>query len=314
MNQIFLNILKGIAMGAANVVPGVSGGTIAFITGIFERLIHAIKSFFTRQTLMFLIKGHLRQWVRATDFWFLLQIATGILIALISLARLFDFLFHNYPVFIWSFFFGLVLASVFSISRNIDKWSIIIFFWYISGITAAVTLAMLTPASENQDTIYLFLCGVVASASMVLPGLSGSFVLVLMGNYELIMIRSVNELNLSVLIPVILGGFIGIVALSFILSWLFNRFKQQIISLLSGFILGSLLIIWPWKNIHYKVDKLTGEPLLNRSGEKIIEHYTWFLPSPDNQLILAILFIIAGALLVLGIEYIAHQHQKKINA
>lgn len=305
MRTFILNLIKGFAIGIANLIPGVSGGTIAFITGVFERLIFAIKNLFSKPAFLLLIKFKISQWVSKTDLLFLLQITLGVLISLFSLARAFAYLFDNYSVLIWSFFFGLVLASIFSISRTIERWNFTTVFIYIIGISIAITLALLSPASENQNTWYLFICGIVAAASTILPGLSGSFVLVLMGNYELIMIRSINELNFTILLPVVIGGIIGIISLSYLLTWLFNRFKNYIISFLSGFILGSLLIIWPWKTIHYKIDPISEQPLISNSGKLIIEKYSWHLPPINHNFIYAIFFILLGISLVLFIDYLA---------
>ncbi|MEA3505278.1 MAG: DUF368 domain-containing protein, partial [Bacteroidota bacterium] len=211
--------LKGIALGSANVIPGVSGGTIALITGIFERLINAIKSF-NLTAIKFLLKGKIKDFVKHTDLYFLLAVFSGVGVAIISLAKIFGFLFENYPIFIWSFFFGLILASVFFVGKRIEKWNIAVFISLIVGAVAAFTLSFLSPATENSSFVYLIICGVVAIISMILPGLSGSFVLILMGNYQLVMIDSINNLDFKILIPVVVGAGVGLLAFSYILSWI----------------------------------------------------------------------------------------------
>jgi putative membrane protein len=278
-----INILKGVAMGAANVIPGVSGGTIALITGIFERLINSIKSF-NLKALKLLFSGKIKEFANHTDLYFIISILIGIFIAIISVARLFDYLFTEYPVYIWSFFFGLILASVFFVGKTISKWNLSVIISFLIGSAIALTFTFLTPASENQSFAYLMICGAVAACSMILPGLSGSFVLILMGNYQLIAIDAINNVKLNILFPVILGAGFGILAFSHLLSWLYKKFKNQTIGLLSGFILGSLGIIWPWKN---EVFEIFGDKL------KVVG-YDFYLPQMNLEFFIAFALIIAG--------------------
>ena len=303
MKEYFTLVLKGIAMGAANVIPGVSGGTLALITGIFERLINAIKSFdITAAKLLFSFK--LKDFAKHIDLYFLLSVFGGIAVAIISLAKLFDFLFTNYPVYIWSFFFGLVLASVYFVGKTVEKWNSAVITTFIIGVIFAIFISILNPASENNSTIYLVLCGVVAICSMILPGLSGSFVLILMGNYQLVMIDAVNDRNLGILIPVGIGAAGGLIVFSHILSWVFKKYRNQTISLLTGFILGSLSVLWPWQKAVYLLDN-AGEMLLKR-GEPIVSHYQKFLPEVFNmEVFLAILFAIIGIISIWLIEKVA---------
>ncbi|NOX46783.1 MAG: DUF368 domain-containing protein [Chlorobi bacterium] len=300
MKEYFTLVLKGIAMGAANVIPGVSGGTLALITGIFERLINAIKSFdITAVKLLFSFK--LKDFAKHIDLYFLLSVFGGIAIAIISLAKLFDFLFTNYPVYIWSFFFGLVLASVYFVGKTVEKWNPAVITTFIIGVIFAILISILNPASENSSTIYLVLCGVVAICSMILPGLSGSFVLILMGNYQLVMIDAVNDRNLGILIPVGIGAAGGLIVFSHILSWVFKKYRNQTISLLTGFILGSLSVLWPWQEPVFLTDNL-GVPIL-KHGKKIVEHYQKTLPEAfDTTVLLAILFAITGIVSIWLIE------------
>jgi len=303
-------ILKGIGMGAANVIPGVSGGTIALITGIFERLINAIKSFDLKAFKM-IFKGQFKDFAKHVDLYFLLAVFFGVGLAIISLARLFEFLFANYPVYIWSYFFGLILASVFFVGRTVSKWSLSVIIIFIVGTGLAVMLSLLKPAVENDNLIYLFVCGIVAACSMILPGISGSFVLVLMGNYQLVMINAVNQLNLAVLAPVVVGAGFGLIAFSYVLSWIFKKYRDHTIAVLTGFIFGSLGIIWPWKNNIYQVDT-AGNLILDRKGEKIVSGYDWFLPeSLSNELVVAIIIIVLGILSIWITEYLAGKKESK---
>lgn len=303
-------ILKGMGMGAANVIPGVSGGTIALITGIFERLINAIKSF-DLKAIKLVFKGQLKDFAKHVDLYFLLAVFFGVGLAIISLARLFEFLFVHYPVFIWSYFFGLILASVFFVGRTVSKWSLSVIIIFIVGTALAVLLSLLKPAVENDNLIYLFACGIVAACSMILPGISGSFVLVLMGNYQLVMINAVNQLNLAVLAPVVVGAAFGLIAFSYILSWIFKKYRDHTISVLTGFIFGSLGIIWPWKNNIYQVD-VAGNLILDRKGEKIVTGYDWFFPdSLSNEVVVAIIIIVLGILSIWITEYFAGKQATK---
>ncbi|MDA3912119.1 MAG: DUF368 domain-containing protein [Bacteroidales bacterium] len=299
IKQALVWMLKGAAMGAANVIPGVSGGTIALITGIFERIINAIKHF-DIQALKFLSKGRFKDFAKHVDLKFLLFIFLGTGLAIVSIARLFEFLFVNYPVFIWAFFFGLVLASVYFVAKRISKWNFASVLSFIIGTAAAVSISLLSPAGENTAIWYVFLCGVVAACSMILPGLSGSFVLILMGNYQL-MIDAVNRLRWDVLIPTALGAGVGILAFSWILSWVFKRFRDETIGLLSGFILGSLGILWPWKT-----------ELTEKFGDKLkTVGYDWYLPQLNFETLIAIGLIVIGIISIWAMEKYAGTIEEK---
>lgn len=292
-------------MGAANVVPGVSGGTIALITGIFERLINAIKSF-NLKALKLLFSFRIKEFASHVDLLFLVAVFCGIFIAIVTLARLLGFLFIHYPVFIWSFFFGLVLASVFFVSKRVSRWSASVIITFAIGASIAFFISFLNPAIENRNTMYLVLCGVVAMCSMILPGLSGSFVLILMGNYQLVMIDSVNNLDLTILVPTGIGMVGGVLAFSHLLSWVFKRFRDQTIALLTGFILGSLGVLWPWQRVVYLVDEFGNQVI--KKGEPVIFQYARYLPENINrEVILAFIFAIVGIVTIWAVEKLAGQ-------
>lgn len=309
MINYFTFFIKGIAMGAANVIPGVSGGTIALITGIFERLINAIKSFDTTAIKM-LFKGQIAAFIKHTDLLFLISIFAGVGIAIVSLARIFDFLFTNYPVYIWSFFFGLVLASVYFVGKTINQWNPAVVLSFIVGTAIAVAVTFMTPAVENNNFFYLMLCGVVAICSMILPGLSGSFVLILMGNYQLVAIHAINERDFNILLPVLIGMVVGLIAFSHFLSWLLKKYKEQTIALLTGFILGSLSILWPWKKEIYLT--LSSGELLLKDGLPKVERYMPILPEAfTTEVITAILLMLAGIATIWGVELLAKTKHEK---
>jgi putative membrane protein len=305
MKQYISFFIKGMAVGIANIIPGVSGGTIALITGIFERLIDAIKSF-DLQALKLLLKGDWSSFVKKTDFYFLVTLFAGVAAAIVSLAKLFDFLFHHYPVYIWAYFFGLVLASVYYVGKTVEKWSWSVILAFVIGTAVAVAVSVVNPAKENDSFLYLFLCGIVAVCSMILPGLSGSFVLILMGNYQLVAIEAINTMNFSVLIPVGLGAVVGLVAFSHVLSWVFKKYKDQTIAMLTGFILGSLSILWPWKEAQYLTDA-TGEFIM-KHGEKVVARYSVVFPETiDTTVVLGFVFMIIGYLTIVMVEKTARQ-------
>ena len=286
--------LKGAAMGAANVIPGVSGGTIALVTGVFERLINAIKSI-DGQAFRLLFTGRIHELMLHVDLVFLIALFAGVGTAIISLAKVLKFLFEYYPVHIWSFFFGLVLASIFFVGRTVKKWSAAPAISFLVGTAIAVMISVMSPASENSALYYLVLCGVVGVCSMILPGLSGSFVLVLMGNYQLVMINAVSDFNLAVLIPVGIGAVVGLIAFSHLLSWVLKKFPDQTIAILTGFITGSLGILWPWKTA---ITKIFGEKV------KTIG-YDWHLPQLNGEFASAVIVFLLGVAAIVLTEWLA---------
>ncbi len=286
-------------MGAANVIPGVSGGTIALITGIYERLINAIKSF-DGTALKLFFKFRWQQLAQHIDLYFLFSVGLGIIAAILSLAKLFAFLFREYPVYIWAYFFGLVLASIYFVGKNVKKWHKSTFLSFISGTLIAVAVTILHPAVENDNPLYLFINGIIAIISMILPGLSGSFVLILLGNYQLVAIDAINHFNLKILIPFAGGAIAGLIGFSHILSWLFKRYRYQTIALLTGFILGSLNILWPWKKAVYLVHN--GQ-IVMKHGKPVVSYYKQILPNHlDGNFWLAVLLIITGIVSIVWIE------------
>lgn len=295
-------------MGAANVIPGVSGGTIAFITNIYEDLINALKSFDIR-AIGLLMRLKFKDFSEHVNLPFLLVLFSGIFISIISLGKLLSFLFDNHPIYVWAFFFGLILASVYFVGKTISKWNPGTITTVVIGVAIAVIITYLNPAGRNENAFYLFVCGIVAMASMLLPGLSGSFVLILMGNYQLIFLEAVPDFNLVILLPVVLGSIAGFIILSRIIAFLLKKFRNGTIGLLTGFILGSLLIIWPWKTPEYLMDEM-GE-IIVRKGKMIIEGYNWYLPQFQNiETWVSVLFIVFGILLVIYIESFAQKSTK----
>ncbi|MBO7571489.1 MAG: DUF368 domain-containing protein [Bacteroidales bacterium] len=300
MKNFIVNTLKGVAMGVANVIAGVSGGTIALIVGIFERLINSLKSFnFTAIKLLF--TGKFKEFAKHTDFVFLFEVLLGIAVAMISVAKLFKYLFENYPTYIWALFFGLLIASIFYVGKTIKKWNLWVIVAFIIGIGVSLLIAFGTTAQENDNFFYLVLCGAIGSSGMILPGISGSYILVLMGDYSLV-INAIDMLTknpmeaMKVIAPVMIGVVVGIIAFAHVLAWIFKHYHDMTISLLTGFIVGSLPIIWPWK--------IYENGALPMAKDNI-------LPEMNAEFFIAVAIIILGAGLIIATETIASRMKSK---
>jgi len=310
--NFFVNFSKGIAMGIANVIPGVSGGTIALITNIFERLINSLKSFDVK-AIKLLFGGKWREFVEYTDFYFLLSVLAGVGFGIISFAKLLTFLFEKYPIFVWAFFLGLIAASVYFVAKTVQKWTLSVIISFVVGTAFAIFITLLNPAKENDNFVYLLIAGTVAICSMILPGISGSYVLVLMGVYT-IALKAVDDLNLSVLVPIAIGCVVGLLAFSHFLSWLFKKYKDQTLGVLAGFILGSVSILWPWKHI---LDASGNQLPINKFGEILQKGvdlktvtYKYFLPEFDLWFVIAVLLAVAGFFTIWFMEHFAAKKQE----
>ena len=291
--------LKGMAMGAADVVPGVSGGTIAFISGIYEELLNSISSF--KFSLINVLKheGIKVVWKKINGS-FLLALFIGICFSVLSLAKLIENLLENHPILIWSFFFGLVLASIIYIAKQIKLWNIKCYLYLIFGLIFAYYITTLNPViTQNSSPWFLFLAGMIAICAMILPGISGSFILVLLGAYKPIL-NAINTKDFFSIIILMAGAVLGLLTFSRVLKWLFSTYKNYTLALLIGFIAGSLNKIWPWK-----------ETISWRTNSKGIEvPFTTTSVSPfsfdgDSKLLMAGLLAIIGFGLILLLEKLA---------
>ena len=302
-----LSVVKGYVIGAANVVPGVSGGTMAYLLGIYERLLNAIKAC-KPENIKLLLKLQFKEFALKTDLLFLACIFLGVALSFITLAKLLSWGFENHPLHVWSIFFGLILASIPSLLKSVKKWTPGCIALSLLGLFSAGSMAFLTPANESSNFFYLMICGVVAAASMIIPGLSGSFVLLLMGNYKLIMLDSVSALadgDLSafkVLFPVMIGAGLGIILLAKLLSWLFKTYHDLALSLIGGFVAGSLAVIWPWKDaVVQTFTKPDGE-----IKEEITGFENWRLPDLSSSMDwIALAFCALGIILLFATEKLA---------
>lgn len=303
IKKYLLVFLKGTGMGAADVVPGVSGGTIAFITGIYEELINSIKSI-DLQAIKFFFTG---KWI---SFWkhingnFLLSVFLGIAAAVISLAKVLEHLLETQPVLIWSFFFGLILISSFVVAQKIKKWDYAKVVSLVAGIGVAFYITSVTPAETTDAAWFIFLSGVLASCAMILPGISGSFILLLLGKYQFAL-NAVNEVNIPDLLILGAGAVTGLLSLSRVLSWLFRKYHDMTVALLAGFMIGSLNKIWPWKQtVESVIIEGVEKPLIQKNILPSFSH-------PEDQLGWAILIMIAGIGVILLFEYFFKQKETK---
>ena len=293
LDYVFIT-LKGMAMGAADVVPGVSGGTIAFISGIYEELITSINN------INFSLIGVLRKegikavWNKINGN-FLVALFVGIFISVLSLAKFLSWLLENKPVLLWSFFFGLVVASIFFVGKEITRWNPGTVLILLVGAALAFFITQL-PVSENTDSLpYLFMSGALAICAMILPGISGAFILVLLGSYKTIL-DSVHERDLKIILTVGIGALFGLLSFARLLKWMFNHYKNLTLALLTGFIIGSLNKIWPWKKV--LETKTFGDKTIVVADKNV---FPWAFEG-DNQLMLAILLAIIGFSLIFMLE------------
>ncbi len=299
--------LKGMGMGAADVVPGVSGGTIAFITEIYEELVNSIKSINVQALKDLFSKGVGAFW-RQINGNFLLAVFLGILISIFSLARLLEHLLQTYPILVWSFFFGLIVASAIYVARKITHWSINKVIGIIVGIAVAYMITELTPAQTPEATWFIFISGALAICAMILPGISGAFILLLLGKYQFV-IGAVGNLNVSVLGILVLGALVGIISFSNLLSWLLRKYHDVTIAVLAGFMVGSLNKVWPWKKTVSTFVDRHGEiqPLVEKN---ILPSEFAVHTSQDPLLLQAVIVAVAGFALIFIIEGITQSKSK----
>lgn len=325
-----LLILKGLAMGAANKVPGVSGGIVAFVAGFYEEFIYSLQKV-NGKAFKLLISGRFRSLYQYVNGKFLLLLIFGMLISYFSVSKLLDYLIINYELHVWAWFFGMIIGSIYYISKDFDNWDRNSILFAVAGIAVGVAISFLEPAKENDNLWFVFFCGMISVSGMTLPGLSGSFILILIGNYVLLLVDSVNALYdtfadllmldfsflndaervrmLKVLVVFALGSLAGLVTLSHLLGFVLKFYKKQTFAVIIGFITGSLGTVWPWKEKVFKKDA-TGSILLDREGNKIIDNYNRYWPTFDTyETWLAIIFIIIGIFIVLGLAWYENRNK-----
>ena len=329
-DKLFL-IIKGLGMGAANKVPGISGGVVAFVAGFYEEFIYSLQKINVK-ALKFLINGRFKSFFQYINGRFLSLLFLGMIVSYFSISKLLDFLIVNYELFVWSVFFGMIIGSIYYLNKDFKEWNTPTLFSLILGISIGVGISFLDPAKENDNLWFVFFCGIISVSGMTLPGLSGSFILILLGNYVLLLVDSVNALYdsmidilsgnfnavvepfrlkmIKVLAVFTLGSVTGLVSFSHILNFVLKRYKAITISMLMGFIVGSLGVVWPWKKTIYKLSE-SGDLLFDGNSKKIVENYERFLPELNLETFVAAFFIIVGICLVLFLEWYGHKTRKK---
>ena len=295
---------RGIAMGAADVVPGVSGGTIAFITGIYQELLDSLSRIGPHTVTTLFKEGVAATW-RQINGTFLLALFSGILISIFSLAKVISYLLANYPIVVWSFFFGLILASVVPIARRVPNWTWQCWLALLLGVALAVLVSEMRPTEIVATPYTLFFSGAVAICAMILPGISGSFILLMIGIYPQV-IAAVHQLQLSALVWFGAGAACGLLLFSRLLSWLMHRFPSVTLSFLVGILLGSLKIVWPWKLAAEGVE-ITGEKLAPMLSNVLPAHFAAATGQPAFM-VAAIAAAVSAVLLVLSIEWLHWRH------
>ena len=332
IDKVFL-ILKGLGMGAANKVPGVSGGVVAFVAGFYEEFIYSLQKI-NGKAFRLLINGRFISFFRYINGRFLSLLFLGMIISYFSVSKILDYLITHFELYVWSIFFGMIIGSIYYINKDFKEWNYKTITALFIGIVIGVSISFLDPAKENDNLWFVFFCGMISVSGMTLPGFSGSFILILIGNYVLLLVDSVNALSrtiyeifggnfsfidnpervrmLKVLSVFTLGSFAGLVTFSHVLNYILKHYKSITFSSILGFIIGSLGVVWPWKETIYKLN-LDGSPTLDSSGAKIIENFKRYLPELNQETYFAILFILIGIGIVLFLEFYG-QKTRKIDA
>ena len=295
-----LLMLKGLCMGAADTVPGVSGGTIALITGIYEDLLTAIKSANAKMIgslLRFDLKGALGE----LHIRFIFSLFLGIGIAVLSLARLMSYLLAHHAMLTWSLFFGLIIASIWVVGKQVEKWTAGTVASFLAGAGAAFVIVNLMPASTPEDLWFIFVSGLLAICAMILPGLSGAFILLILGKYEFIIATLKNPFlfeNIQIIIVFLSGCVIGLAGFARFLKLLLMKYHHLTLAFLTGLMVGSMRKIWPWKE--------TLETAMIHGKLRVLKERNIWPEAIDSELVFAVCLIIAGVLAVLALERLSH--------
>ena len=314
---------KGIIMGAANKVPGVSGGTVSFVLGFYEELIYSFQKF-NLKAFKLILNGRFKSFLKYTNFQFICIIILGSVFSYFSVSLILDFFLKNFELYVWSWFFGMIIGSLYYIAKDFGDWSFKKIIFVIIGILIGLGISFLTPAKENDNLWFVFICGIIGVSGMTLPGLSGSFILILLGNYVLLLVDSVNVLSgvikdilsfnfdffkdpLKIYYLKIIGVFtagsaFGLVSLSHVLCYVLKRWHQLVTAIIIGFIAGSLGIVWPWKEKIFKIENQ--KLILDQQGNQVIENYQRYFPEiNDLTTWFAIFYIFLGISLILVIDF-----------
>ncbi|MCB0471829.1 MAG: DUF368 domain-containing protein [Flavobacteriaceae bacterium] len=329
----FFLFIKGLTMGAANKVPGVSGGIVAFVAGFYEELIYSLQKI-NGKAFKLLFNGRFQSFYKYTNAQFLILIFSGSIFSYFSVSLALDYLLRTYELYVWSAFFGMIIGSIYYVSKQFNDWRAVNVIGMVAGVAGGIFISFLSPAKENDNLWFVFFCGIIGVSGMTLPGLSGSFILILLGNYVLLLVDSVNMLYrtitdmfsgnfefirdalriryLKIIATFSLGSGFGLVFTSQLLGYVLKHWHQLVTAIIIGFISGSLGIVWPWKEKVFKTEN--GLILFDSDGNEIIQNYRRFWPDFTlKETWLAMLFIVFGIVLIVVIErYAAVRNAGKV--
>ncbi|MDO6819638.1 DUF368 domain-containing protein [Zobellia sp. 1_MG-2023] len=323
LDKFFL-VIKGLCMGAANKVPGVSGGIVAFVGGFYEEFIYSLQKI-NRKAFKLLLNGRFKSFFRYINGTFLSLLIFGMLVSYFSVSKLLDYFLEQKELFVWAAFFGMILGSIYYISKDFEHWNKKTITAGIIGLIVGISISFLNPAKENDNLFFIFVCGIISVSGMTLPGLSGSFILILLGNYVLLLVDSVNALydtfaevlqgdysftsnkerldTLIILAVFTAGSATGLVSLSHLLTYVLKNYKHITTAVIIGFITGSLGVVWPWKRTIFKTDA-SGELVLDSNGKEIISNYERFFPDlTTSETWWALFFVIFGIAILLVLDW-----------
>ncbi len=329
MDKFFL-FVKGLCMGAANKVPGVSGGIVAFVVGFYEEFIYSLQKV-NLKALKLLVNGRFSSFYRYVNGTFLSFLIAGMLFSYFSVSKLLDYFLEQKELYVWAAFFGMIIGSIYYIGKDFENWNKKTIPAGILGLVIGISISFLSPAKENDNLWFIFLCGMISVSGMTLPGLSGSFILILLGNYVLLLVDSVNSLydtmaellqgdfsfttnqkrleTLRILAVFTAGSAAGLVSLSHLLGYVLKHFKHLTTAVILGFITGSLGVVWPWKRTIF-MQAADGSPILDSNGDKIIINYQRYLPDMSlSETWWAVLLVGMGVLVLLGLDWYGKNRQ-----
>ena len=319
-----LLFIKGLAMGAANKVPGVSGGIVAFVVGFYEEFIYSLRRI-NAKSFSLLLGGRFRSFYQYVNGPFLSILILGMLFSYFSVSKILDYFLERRELYVWSLFFGMIIGSIYFIYNEFEAWNKKTVSMGILGLIAGISISFLSPARENDNLLFIFFCGIISVSGMTLPGLSGSFILILLGNYVLLLVDAVNSLydtiaevirgdfsfvrnqkrmdTLVILGVFTAGSAVGLVTLSHVLGYVLKHFRNLTTAVIIGFITGSLGVVWPWKQSVFLLGA-DGAPVLDSSGNRIIVNYQRYLPDPAaTETWWAVVYIFLGIVILVALEW-----------
>ncbi|MEX0314411.1 MAG: DUF368 domain-containing protein [Allomuricauda sp.] len=328
----FFLVIKGLCMGAANKVPGVSGGIVAFVGGFYEEFIYSLQKI-NSKAFKLLFNGRFKSFYQYTNGRFLLLLIFGMLVSYFSVSRVLDYFLAQKELFVWAGFFGMILGSIYYIAKDFNHWNKRTVLAGFIGLIIGISISFLSPATQNNNLFFIFFCGIISVSGMTLPGLSGSFILILLGNYVLLLVDSVNALydtlaevftgdfefvnnekrmeTLKILAVFTLGSATGLVTFSHLLSYVLKHFKAISTAVILGFITGSLGVVWPWKRTIFKLDEF-GNALVDSNGDKIVLNYERYFPNLGiTETWWASLFVILGILVLLVLDWYGKNRKER---